>query len=78
LSTSRRAPVTALDGVGDEYVLNPKEIGAILDMHPATVTDMCARGIIAGAFRAGNRWRLQARELRAHIKSSRVPWNRQQ
>lgn len=75
MSFSRRAPVTSLEGLGDEYVLNPKEIGAILDLHPSTVADMCARGIIAGAFRGGNRWRLQAGDLRKHIKRNRVPWD---
>lgn len=71
-----RAIVTSLSAeISDEYVLNTQEIGAILDLHPTTVADMCSTGRIAGAFRAGNRWRIQARDLREHIKRNRVPWN---
>jgi hypothetical protein len=71
----KRPLITCLDDVTDQYLLNPLDIGAILDIDRTTAADLCARGIISGAFQVGRLWRLEAGRLRAHIEKNRLPRN---
>lgn len=66
----RRELVTCLDDADDQYILNMREVGAILDLSRSTAMDYCARGIILGAFQVGRNWRIRAGELRKHIEGA--------
>jgi hypothetical protein len=77
MSKFQRRLVTAIDDVSPEYVLNMNDVGAILDIHPSTASDWCARGIIRGAFQAGRFWRITAADLKKDRDRKKLPLNEQ-
>jgi hypothetical protein len=70
-----RPLVTCLDGVPDEFILNPKDVGAICDVSRETAGELLATGEIRGMFRIGRQLRIYAGDLRKHIESEKVPRN---
>jgi hypothetical protein len=62
-----------LDDVSDRYVLNMRDVGAILDVWSTKAGELCATGQIVGAFRAGSQLRIFAGDLRKHFESVRLP-----
>jgi len=77
MSKFKRPVIQSLDDVSELYILNMIDVAHILDIDRTTAADLCARGIIAGAFQVGRLWRLEAGRLRAHIEKNRLPHNEQ-
>ena len=71
----RRPVVISLDGLGDEFVLTVDDLACILQISHTKAWRMLAEGDITGAFRVGNRIRIRVEDLRAWIKSERLPRN---
>lgn len=70
-----RRLITSLDGQPDEAVLTMDDVAAILRISSSKAGEMCARAQIMGAFRIGNRIRIQAIDLRKKIASEKLPKN---
>jgi hypothetical protein len=71
-----RPVLTSLDGIGDEFVLNMKDVAAVLDISPDTAGELCATDKLPGAFRTGRLWRISAGNLRRHMLTSTTPAKR--
>jgi hypothetical protein len=73
----RRDPYTSPVNVHDEEILNMKDVGGILQCSSNKAGESYATGRIVDAFRVGCMLRSQAVDLRKHIKSEKLPKNRE-
>lgn len=72
----KRAPITSLDGLGDEHILTVPDLAAALQMSRVKMNEMLATGKIEGAIRVGRCVRIMVKDVRAWIEAERLPKNK--
>jgi hypothetical protein len=75
MSKFKRAAVSSLDGVSDQYILGTVDVAAICNVSQETAGELLATGQIPGMFRIGRQLRIYAGDLRKHIESQKASRN---
>jgi hypothetical protein len=77
VSRKKRAVITCINGLEDEFILTVADIAASVDVSADKVNKMMRRGDGPGAFRFCERdWRISAGDLRKYNESQKIGYHR--